>query len=81
MAFAVLDYEEQEAFASSMSHGGGEAARRHAVILTVRWRQTEKGWPRRGGYHAACCATGAKYSGGLRTYRPVNCPLTLYGVS
>ena len=24
VAFAVLDYEEQEAFASSMSHGGGK---------------------------------------------------------
>ena len=74
-----VDIGERVAFAVLDDEGGGvrllnvprrrKAARRHAVILTVRCRQTEKGWPRRGGYHAACCATGAKYSGGLRTYR------------
>ena len=36
MAFAVLDYEEQEAFASSMSHGGGK--RRDVMLI---------GWARR----------------------------------
>ena len=62
---------KQASVASSTFRRRREAARRHVVTLTVRWREAEKRGPRRGGYHAACCATGAKYSGGLRTYRSV----------
>ena len=51
----------KQASVSSTVHGGGK---RHAVTLTVRWHHSGERGPRRGGYHAACCATGAKYSGG-----------------